>query len=393
MTDYTAISHRLHKIIDEHAFSTRWLPAIAALRPSPLRPTQEVAPGGTQRNPKRRATVSVVIPCYNYGRYLRGAVESALSQEAVDVQVVIVNDRSPDDTAEVADRLAASDHRVEVIHNKENLGHVRTFNRGLEHVDGDFLVRLDADDLLTPGCLAGAVELFDCSPSIGLVYGHPYHFETTEPPTPRITDVSWTIWSGPEWLAERCRVGVNCITTPEAMLRTSVVREVGPLDTRLRFAQDMEMWCRVAAVSNVGRVNGSDQALHRDHPDSMSATEGSPAIVDLRERRQVFASVFESTGSALPNALALHNLAREALARESIGYAERALDAGESTAASRFIEFAEEMYPSALESGWPAGVVRRSFGLARPSPMRKIRRRLTGLAHEIDYVRWAVYGI
>ena len=389
MTDFSEITHRLHGIADDHAFST-WLPVIAALRPSPLGPTWRGAP--TPQNRDGRARVSVVVPCYNYAHFLPDAVESVLTQEGVDVQVVIVNDCSPDNTAEVARHLA-SDPRVVAIDNEENLGHVRTFNRGLERADGEFLVRLDADDLLTPGCLARAVALFDSSASLGLVYGHPYHFETTQPPTGRVGDISWTIWSGPQWLAERCRVGVNCITTPEAMLRMSVVRTVGPLDTRLRFAQDMEMWCRVAAVSDVGRVDGADQALHRDHPGSMSATDGSPAIVDLRERRQVFASVFESTGGALANASLLHNLARRTLAREAIGYAERALDKGDPLAASRFIEFAEETYPAALETGWPAGVVRRSLGLAKPTPLRLIRRRLAGLLGEIGYARWVVHGI
>ena len=83
------------------------------------------------------------------------------------------------------------------------------------------------------------------------MYGHPRHFSTSTAPDAVIGDISWSIWSGEDWLTERCRRGVNCITTPEAMLRGATMAGVGPLRTELRFAQDMEMWFRVAAVSAV----------------------------------------------------------------------------------------------------------------------------------------------
>jgi glycosyltransferase involved in cell wall biosynthesis len=391
--DYSGLSVRIRRHVDRHAMAKTWPVVLAALWPSPLRPLKTVAAIKVPPQPGRSARVSVVIPCYNYGRYLRGAVESALRQSGVDVQVVIVNDGSTDDTAIVADQFAADDPRVIVVHNEVNRGHVHTFNRGLELADGEFLVRLDADDLLTPGCLSRAVALFDHDGRVGLVYGNPYHFTTPTPPLPRTSKISWTIWSGPDWLEERCRRGVNCITTPEAMLRMSVVREIGPLDTRLRYANDMEIWCRAAAVSAVGRVNGVDQALHRDHALSLSATEVASAITDLVERRQVFDSVFESTGAALRNAARLHSIANRVLAAESVDYAERALDAGDQELARRYIEYARDTAPSVLLERRHASVARRVESLTMRSPWRVFRRRLAGLGREFDYVRWSVHGV
>ena len=390
--DYTEMSARIRAFVDRHAMSNSWPAAVAALRPSPLRASETVPARVVLQQPARRARVSVVIPCYNYGHYLRGAVDSALTQENVDVQVVIVDDKSPDDTSAIADELA-TDPRVSVIHNEHNLGHVRTFNRGLDVANGEFLVRLDADDLLTPGCLSRAVALFDHDPAVGLVYGNPYHFTSPTPPAPRLSQVSWTIWSGVEWLEERCRRGVNCITTPEAMVRMSVVRQVGPLDTRLLYAQDMELWCRIAAVVAVGRVNGADQALHRDHASSMSATDASPVLVDLTERRQVFASVFESTGASLPDAAGLHAIANRVLARESVDHADRALDNGHGELALELIEFARETAPAVFLERKPSSVERRTGAAVTGSQIRLIRRRLAGIGREFDYVRWVVHGV
>ena len=217
-----------------------------------------------------RPTVTVVIPCFNYGRFLPDAVTSALSQDGVEVDVVVVDDRSTDDSLAVARALAVEHPAVRVLAHDTNQGPVATFNDGLEFVSGEFLVRLDADDLLTPGSLARAAALARCYPSVGLVYGHPRHF-TSEPPAPRLRVRSWTVWPGRHWLADRCRTGLNVITSPEVLMRTSVVQRVGGQQP-LMHTHDMEMWLRISAFADVARVNGPDQAWHRDHPDSLHGT-------------------------------------------------------------------------------------------------------------------------
>ena len=93
-------------------------------------------------------SVSVVIPCYKYGRFLPGCVRSVLDQEGVDVRVLIIDDASPDDSAQVALDLAADDERVEARVHEVNKGHIATYNEGLlEWADGDYSVLISADDL------------------------------------------------------------------------------------------------------------------------------------------------------------------------------------------------------------------------------------------------------
>ena len=76
--------------------------------------------------------VDVVVPCYKYGHFLRECVESVLSQEGVDVRVLIIDDCSPDQTPEVAAELVQEDKRVEYRRHKVNHGHVDTYNEGLD---------------------------------------------------------------------------------------------------------------------------------------------------------------------------------------------------------------------------------------------------------------------
>src|ERR1700754_2370869 len=100
------------------------------------------------------STVDVVIPCYNYARYLRGCVSSALDQPGVDVRVLVIDDASSDETASVGRDLARSDGRVTFRRHESNKGHIATYNEGLiGWSTADYTALLSADDLLAPGSL------------------------------------------------------------------------------------------------------------------------------------------------------------------------------------------------------------------------------------------------
>lgn len=105
-------------------------------------------------------TVSVIIPCHNHGRYLREAVDSARAMTGVSTEVIVVDDGSSDDTAEVM----RSCERIVAIH-QENQGLAAARNAGLKVATGEFVTFLDADDRLAPTFAAESVatcEAFDC---------------------------------------------------------------------------------------------------------------------------------------------------------------------------------------------------------------------------------------
>jgi glycosyltransferase involved in cell wall biosynthesis len=299
--------------------------------------------------PHRRPKVSVIIPCFNYGHYLPQSVGSVLAQEGVEYEIIIVDDASTDNSAQVAERYASENKAIRLVRHDRNTGHVLAFNDGLERATGEFIVRLDADDLLTHGSLARATALFDTFPSVGLVYGHPLHFTSEVPPVPCTTVRGWSVWAGNDWVAERCRKGVNCITTPEAVIRASTFRSIGSLNPALRFAQDMEIWLRTATVSDVGRIDGADQALHRDHAESMSVTTGSGKLTDLTERALVFKVLFAGAGGQMDGASGLYWAARRALAAEALTHACRLYDRGrtDTNRVDDYVNFAIATFPGA----------------------------------------------
>jgi glycosyltransferase involved in cell wall biosynthesis len=122
--------------------------------------------------------VSVVIPCYNQGRFLREAVESVRRQTYPRVEVIVVDDGSTDDTAAVADEL-----RVRCIR-QENRGLAGARNRGLADSTGEYVVFLDADDRLLPPGIEANVDAFAARPEVPLVAGSFLTFTSSGDPDP-----------------------------------------------------------------------------------------------------------------------------------------------------------------------------------------------------------------
>lgn len=101
--------------------------------------------------------LSVVIPVYNVAPYLQECVDSVLSQRFTDFEVLLVDDGSTDGSGAICDELAQKDSRVVVLH-QENGGACSARNRGIDHARGEFLVFVDADDLVTEDHLAHLME-------------------------------------------------------------------------------------------------------------------------------------------------------------------------------------------------------------------------------------------
>ena len=320
------------------------------------------------QSPQRRSTVSVIIPCFNYARFLPGAIASALDQRDVDIDVIVVDDSSSDGSLAVARRIARDDVRVQVIAHAHNLGPVAAFNDGLAVASGEFLIRLDADDLLTPGSVARSVALAEEHPQVGMVYGYPVPFSGSAPASHRDRAKFWDIWSGASWLERRCQLGVNCITSPEVLMRASVVDRVGG-QRALAHTHDMEMWFRLARDSDVGWVGGCDQALHREHPDSLSARQVD-VMTDFHERVDAFRLLFEDGMGEVSENARLFRLARMALANEALSrtVSAYAKGRGATSESEGYLSFARGL-------GVDLGELRAAASFARAERLGPVRSR------------------
>ena len=306
------------------------------------------ASGGTSHEP----AVSVVIPCHNYAAYLDEAIGSALEQEGVVVDVTVIDDASTDGSREIAQRWAARDGRVRVVVHDRNRGHISTFNEALEAATAPYVVKLDADDVLTPGSLRRSAELLDARPDVVFVYGGVEHVRGPMPDHPDTHVRSWKVWRGERWLMLLARRRArNPISQPEIMLRRSALQETGGHRPEVPGTSDLHLWLRLASLGNVARLHRPVQGFYRVHDASMRATIHSGLLRDVQVRRDAFSLYFSEWGDRLTRPAAFERAFRRSLARDALTNAFLELESGMDP--RPLAEEAQDLDPSVRRTlGW-----------------------------------------
>ena len=288
----------------------------------------------------------VVIPCYRYAHYLPSCVASVLDQSVTDVRVLIIDDASPDNTAEVAEALVAQDPRVHFRRHSVNQGHIKTYNEGLDWAEGEFTILLSADDLLAPGSLVRASTLLDAHPEVGMVHGEGILFQDEPPPWagPVSEHCRWRIVEGKDFLESCCSDGVNPVCTPTAITRTPLQKRVGGYRGHLPHAGDMEMWMRFAAYSDVG-VLDAKQAYYRQHAVNMSRDWYASPLADWKQRKEAFDTLFREHRTPTLDSGRFAAKADVGLAWSAFWAASKVFDAGDPDRCRELLDFALELNP------------------------------------------------
>ena len=228
--------------------------------------------------------VSVVIPTYNYGRYVGETVESALAQTYPHVEILVVDDGSTDDTRQ---RLAAYGNRLRYLY-QENRGLSAARNAGIRAAQGEFVALLDSDDLWLPEKLGQQVAVWVREPDFGLVATERFAIDETGR---RLDyDKERCSRSGFCELTMRDLLEFPAFSPSSVLARKDVLLAVGGFDEGLTAVEDMEMWVRVAARFRVLRLNATLTA-QRFHPNSMSHQPDSMLRNHAKVIDQLFANV------------------------------------------------------------------------------------------------------
>ena len=121
------------------------------------------------RNTKRTPKVSIIVPCYGVEKYLDRCLNSLVSQTLQDIEIILVDDKSPDNVPIMCDEWARKDNRIKVIHKEvnEGLGYAR--NTGLKYVEGEYLIWPNPDDWLSNDSIEKKIVILQNNESIGVV--------------------------------------------------------------------------------------------------------------------------------------------------------------------------------------------------------------------------------
>ena len=317
-------------------------------------------------------SVDVVVPCYNYARFLQECVGSVLSQDGVDVRVLIIDDASIDDTTQVGERLASLDRRVSFRRHPKNVGHIATYNEGLEWASADYLLLLSADDYLLPDALGRATRLMDAHPEVGLTFGNVVELRDGGHETRTKNVIGETrILVGREFIA--LSGAENLVATCSAVVRTELQKRVGGYRSELPHAGDMEMWLRFGAHAPVGFIS-EWQGVYRQHKQNMSTAyyeissgdvvyTSTGRLADLQQRKAALDCFSQHCRDCVPQFNELAHTLHHRLADLAVQRASAAFNEGEMEACGQLRHFALAVCPDISRSArWARLAVKRWMG-------------------------------
>ena len=270
--------------------------------------------------------VSVIVPIYNAERYLRRALDSILSQTCKDWEAILVDDGSTDSSGRIAEEYAECDSRFKVVH-KSNGGQSEARNVALEHISGEFLIFLDADDFLHPQLMTLCLEAMqrDGSDIVCFTYDRNYralavvkhflhlddpkpHYEFYKQPAYIVTDNIFdyaTEYSSPSdidrrWAVKHCQAW-------RCMYKTYSVRDIKfPIGI---IYEDFPWWSEV--LLRIKRCTILNLPLYFYYPNQQSdilSTDQAHKIESLRKGIELAKAVYANAPEAKRKAWERHFL-------------------------------------------------------------------------------------
>jgi glycosyltransferase involved in cell wall biosynthesis len=182
-------------------------------------------------NPK----VSIITPSYNQGRYIEATIRSVLAQDYPNIEYIIIDGGSKDDSVEIIRRYA---DRMAYWVSEKDKGHADALNKGFGRARGEILAWLNSDDTYYPGAVSEAVAYLQAHPKVGMVYADA-----------NLTDHSGTVvgkFAARQTSYRAMLRGSVHIPQATTFFRADVWRQVGPLDLSLFFSFDYDLWVKIA---------------------------------------------------------------------------------------------------------------------------------------------------
>lgn len=184
---------------------------------------------------------SIVTPSYNSEKYISDTIESIKAQSGQDVEHIVVDGASDDDTVNIVNKYDG----ITLISEPDN-GQSDAINKGLMKASGDVVAWQNADDIYFPGCFDRVAEFLKSNNDVKMVYGY---YQRIDPQGKKLADVH-----PPSYKKWRFKYGRFYPVQPSVFFRKEVFEELGYLDETLHYCMDIDLYCRIVLKYKIARI-------------------------------------------------------------------------------------------------------------------------------------------
>lgn len=216
--------------------------------------------------------VSILMPVYNAEQYLSQALDSIVSQSFEDWELILINDGSTDGSESII--MDYDDERIFYIKNPVNLKLIKTLNKGIDYCGGQYIARMDADDICHPDRLKHQVEFLDSHPQVLMCGTAAAVIDNCGKQTGNIYNLT-----SDDYLQINLMFSPSFIH-PSMMIRTEVLKE-NKYDEAYKHVEDYDLWCRIAKLGKVANID--DELLRYRWHDSNVSVLNSEVQSELKD--------------------------------------------------------------------------------------------------------------
>ncbi len=201
--------------------------------------------------------VSIITPSFNQARFLEATIRSVLGQDYPNIEYIIVDGGSTDNSVDVIKKYASE---LAWWVSEKDKGQTDAINKGFNRAKGEILAWVNSDDTYNPGAISAAVKYLTENSEVAMVYGDCNY----------INEEGKIIGQFPAAQTDyrKLRAGYVHIPQQTMFFRAKYWQELGPLDSSFYFAMDYDLWTRIAAKSRIKYIQGQTWANFRIHTNS-----------------------------------------------------------------------------------------------------------------------------
>jgi glycosyltransferase involved in cell wall biosynthesis len=246
--------------------------------------------------------VSIVLPNYNYARYLDERIQSLLNQTYSDFELIIVDDASTDNSLEVIDKYTR-DRRVKTQFFSQNSGlPYKRWNDGAALAEGEYILFAGADDSGELTLLEELVEKLDANPTVGIAYAQSWEIDSQGKilcslarQTEHLSKERWNKNFIDAGKNECHYMLINCTipTASAALIRREKFEYVGRFNEKLKLAADWMLWVKILLISDIAFI-AEPLNYHRTHPNTVRNSTRKDGL-HLEEDYQVMSFILKNT--------------------------------------------------------------------------------------------------